>query len=176
MEFMILDWIQTLRTPWLDGFMVFVSSLGNFGAVWIILAVVLLLLPKYRRVGALLACALLIDLVVCNVLLKPLVARPRPYDLNQMMEYLIDRPHGWSFPSGHTAASFAAATALLLGRSRLWIPCGILAVLIAFSRLYLYVHYPSDVLGGAVVGLAAAWAGSLLEKWLCQRRKNIAKM
>ena len=172
MEFMILDWIQTLRTPWLDGFMVFVSSLGNFGAVWIILAVVLLLLPKYRRVGALLACALLIDLVVCNVLLKPLVARPRPYDLNQMMEYLIDRPRGWSFPSGHTAASFAAATALLLGRSRLWIPCGILAVLIAFSRLYLYVHFPTDVLGGAAVGaLCGVLAAMVLRAW--EKRKKL---
>ena len=140
MEFMILDAIQTLRTPWLDGFMVFVSSLGNKGAVWIALAVVLLAFPKYRRLGAVVACALVLDLVACNLVLKPLVARPRPCDINTALDYLIARPHGWSFPSGHTAASFAAASALWFGKSRLWIPCGILAALIAFSRLYLYVR------------------------------------
>lgn len=132
MEFMILDAIQTLRTPWLDGFMVFVSSLGNKGAVWIALAVVLLAFPKYRRLGAVVACALVLDLVACNLVLKPLVARPRPCDINTALDYLIARPHGWSFPSGHTAASFAAASALWFGKSRLWIPCGILAALIAF--------------------------------------------
>ena len=161
MEFMILDAIQTLRTPWLDGFMVFVSSLGNKGAVWIALAVVLLAFPKYRRLGAVVACALVLDLVACNLVLKPLVARPRPCDINTALDYLIARPHGWSFPSGHTAASFAAASALWFGKSRLWIPCGIFGCADCVSRLYLYVHFPTDVLGGAVVGILCGALGAL---------------
>ena len=173
MEFMILDAIQTLRTPWLDGFMVFVSSLGNKGAVWIALAVVLLALPKDRRLGAVVACALVLDLVACNLVLKPLVARPRPCDINTALDYLIARPHGWSFPSGHTAASFAAASALWFGKSRLWIPCGILAALIAFSRLYLYVHFPTDVLGGAVVGILCGALGAFaVRRGAAQRNKG----
>ena len=173
MEFMILDAIQTLRTPWLDGFMVFVSSLGNKGAVWIALAVVLLAFPKYRRLGAVVACALVLDLVACNLVLKPLVARPRPCDINTALDSLIARPHGWSFPSGHTAASFAAASALWFGKSRLWIPCGILAALIAFSRLYLYVHFPTDVLGGAVVGILCGALGAFaVRRGAAQRNKG----
>ncbi|MCB7513484.1 MAG: phosphatase PAP2 family protein [Clostridiales bacterium] len=170
MEFMILDAIQTLRTPWLDGVMVFVSSLGNSGAVWIVLAAVLLALPKYRRLGVVVACALALDLVVCNLFLKPLIARPRPCDMNTAMDYLIARPHGWSFPSGHTAASFAAASALWFGGSRLWIPCGILAVLIALSRLYLYVHFPTDVLGGAAVGILCGALGAFAVRRVAVRR------
>ena len=115
-------------------------------------------------------------LLTGNMILKPLVARMRPFTVNTAIELLIPPPTDFSFPSGHTYASFASATAICRNNRKIGVPALILASLIAFSRLYLYVHYPSDVLGGAVVGLAAAWAGSLLEKWLCQRRKNIAKM
>ncbi len=171
-EFAFLDGLQTLRTSFLDDFMVFVSSLGDRGGIWILLTMVLLVIPKYRRAGIVLACGLLIDLLLCNLLLKPLVARPRPCDVNTMMEYLIDRPHGWSFPSGHTAASFASASSLLFAKCRLWIPCTVLAVLIAFSRLYLYVHFPTDVLGGIVVGIFAGWLGCLAAKKIKVREIN----
>lgn len=173
MEFAILDWMQTLREPWLDSFMVFVSSLGNAGALWIVLAAVLLIWPKYRRVGAILALALVIDLLVCNVIIKPIVARPRPYDLNTAMEYLIARPHGWSFPSGHTAASFASVAALYWGRFRYWIVFGVLAVLIGVSRLYLYVHFPTDVLGGVVVGLLCGTAGYGIVRAVEKHREKV---
>ena len=163
-EFAFLDALQTIRTDFLDGFMVFVSSLADKGAIWILLAVILIAMPKYRRVGIVLACGLVIDLLLCNLLIKPLVARPRPCDVNTVMEYLIERPHGWSFPSGHTAASFTAAAALFFAQCRLWVPCAVLAALIAFSRLYLYVHFPTDVLGGVVVGIFAGWLGCLLAK------------
>ena len=175
MEFMILDAIQTLRTPWLDGVMVFVSSLGNSGALWIVLAAVLLALPKYRRLGVVVACALALDLVVCNLFLKPLIARPRPCDMNTAMDYLIARPHGWSFPSGHTAASFAAVFALRASGSPLWKPALVLAAGIAFSRLYLYVHWPTDVLGGILVGAAAGWAGARLADALRRRRERLGR-
>ena len=101
--------------------------------------------------------SLLTELLLCNVILKPAAARPRPFEVNMGVRLLIEAPKDFSFPSGHTGASFAAAAALFFAGSRGWIPVGILAVLIGFSRLYLYVHYPSDVLAGALLGIAAGW-------------------
>ena len=121
------------------------------------------------------ACALALDLVVCNLFLKPLIARPRPCDMNTAMDYLIARPHGWSFPSGHTAASFAAVFALRASGSPLWKPALVLAAGIAFSRLYLYVHWPTDVLGGILVGAAAGWAGARLADALRRRRERLGR-
>ena len=173
----VLDGIQQyLRTPFGDFVMPLITALGNAGIVWIALCLLLLCFRKTRRAGIAMAFSLLVNLVVCNLLLKPLVGRVRPFEANAFTGLLISPPGDPSFPSGHTSASFAAAAALWRCHRKMGAAAFVLAALIAFSRLYLYVHYPSDVLGGAVVGLAAAWAGSLLEKWLSQRRKNVAKM
>lgn len=162
MELKILDMIQTIRVPWLDQLMIAVTALGDGGALWLVTAAVLLLIPKTRRVGAAMAVSLFLEVLCCNLILKPLVARLRPCDVNTAVQLLIDRPMGYSFPSGHTGASFAAASALYFGKSRLWIPAGAIAVLIAFSRLYLYVHYPSDVLAGAIIGIAFGCLAAVL--------------
>lgn len=162
-EIQILDWIQNLRSPAGDVLMSAVTSLGNGGAVWILLTVVLLLIPETRKTGAVLAAALLFDVILCNGVLKNAVARMRPYDRNPVVELLIHKPGDYSFPSGHTAASFAAASALYFGGERhIWKPALVLAVLIACSRLYLYVHYPTDVLGGAALGVFCGYLGNLL--------------
>lgn len=162
-EFAILDWIQAhLRCGLLDILMPAVSFLSNHGEVWIALAAVLLLFPKTRRAGAVVAVALVLDVVCCNMVLKPLFGRVRPCDLNSAVELLVARPLDASFPSGHTAASFAAAFALRAAGSRLWLPAALLAAAIAFSRLYLYVHWPSDVLGGAALGIALGYAAEHL--------------
>ena len=162
-EFVVLDWIQAnLRNPILDLLMPAVTALGNGGLIWIVLAVVLLLIPKYRKVGAAVLAGLVLEVVCCNLVLKPLVARIRPCDINTAVQLLIARPDDFSFPSGHTGASFAAAAALYASRNRLWIPALILAVLIAFSRLYLYVHYPTDIFAGAVIGIMTGWVGAKL--------------
>lgn len=159
-EFMILDWIQGIRSPIGDVLMIFFSKLGNAGAIWILLAVILLLIPKTRKSGAILVMALCIDLILCNVILKNIFCRIRPCDVNTTIQLLIDRPSDYSFPSGHTAASFAAVAALFFaGEKRLWKPALLLAVLIAFSRVYLYVHYPTDILGGMAVGVIAGYLG-----------------
>lgn len=158
-ELDILDSIQHLRGPAADGIMVFITRLGNGGAVWLLLALVLLLIPRTRRCGAVVAVSLALEVLCCNVLLKPLVARVRPCEINTDVALLVARPADYSFPSGHTGASFAAVSALMFGKSRLWLPALALACLIGFSRLYLYVHYPSDVLAGALLGLAAGFAG-----------------
>lgn len=109
-----------------------------------------------------LSFALILDLICCNIVLKPLVGRVRPFLVNTAVELLTAPPADASFPSGHTAASFAAVFALRASGSPLWKPALVLAAGIAFSRLYLYVHWPTDVLGGILVGAAAGWAGARL--------------
>lgn len=172
MELRFLDFLQTIHTPLLDKILAFITSLGNVGIIWIVLAVVLLILPKTRKTGIIVAAALLMDLVLCNLILKNLVARMRPYDVNTAIAILIKKPLDFSFPSGHTAASFAAMTALFLAKmKKAWIAALILAVLIAFSRLYFYVHYPTDVLGGAVVGILSGIIGYAIVEKIDKRQK-----
>lgn len=173
-EFRILDFIQGLRTPFGDAVMPLVSSLGNAGMVWILLAVILLALPRTRRTGAVLAAALCFDVVLCNGILKNLFARIRPCDINTSIPLLIEHPVEYSFPSGHTAVSFASAAALYFsGQRKLWIPASVLACVIAFSRLYLYVHYPTDILGGIVIGIVAGYAGYRTMKRLQRYREPL---
>lgn len=173
MELRFLDFLQTIHTPLLDKILAFITSLGNAGIIWIVLAVVLLILPKTRKAGIIVAAALLVDLILCNLILKNLVARVRPYDVNTAIAILIKKPLDFSFPSGHTAASFAAMTALFLTKmKKAWIVALILAVLIAFSRLYFYVHYPTDVLGGIVVGILSGVIGYAIVEKLDKRRKT----
>ena len=109
------------------------------------------------------AAALIIDLLLCNVLLKNFVARTRPYDVNTGIQLLVAKLRDYSFPSGHTAASFASAAALYFaGEKKLWKPALVLACLIAVSRLYLYVHYPTDVLAGILLGLIVSVAANVI--------------
>lgn len=153
-EFSILDFIQThLRSGAGDTTMVFITTLGNAGAVWLLLGGALLAVPKTRRIGAAVLLAVGLEVLLCSGVLKPFVARLRPCDVNPTVQLLISRPADYSFPSGHTGASFAAASALWFSRCRGRTAAVLLACAIAFSRLYLYVHYPSDVLAGALLGI-----------------------
>ncbi len=171
----ILDWIAArLHSPVMDGFMSFITHFGDAGLFWIAVAVLLLCLPKYRRLGLGMGLSLLIGLLICNITLKPLIARMRPYDyqwnyFQKEIELLIAAPKDYSFPSGHTLASFESATVLMLNDRRLGIPALILACLVAFSRLYLYVHYPSDVLFALVAGVGIGFLGNWLAKVIFQR-------
>lgn len=172
-ELALLDWIQLhLRCPFLDWLMPFVSNLSNHGEIWILLAAGLLLLRRQRTYGASLACALTLDLIACNMVLKPLIGRLRPFTLRPDLLLLIPPPGDASFPSGHTAASFAAVFALKTAGSPLWRPALALALVTAFSRLYLYVHWPTDVLGGMVLGAAVGWAGAKLAKSLLKKTEQ----
>lgn len=162
----ILDFIQAhFRCGFLDAFMPFVTKFGEKGLFWIALTVLFLCIPKTRKLGVAMGLALALDFVFTNLLIKPLVARVRPYDINTAVTLLVAKPTSYSFPSGHAAASFAAATALCRGRKDYGIPALILAALVSLSRLYLYVHYPSDVLAGTVIGILCGFAGF----WLAGR-------
>lgn len=166
MELAMLDWIQrTLACPFLDAVMPALTRLGDAGLVWIVLGVVLAAIPKTRLYGVAVLAALLIDLIFCNGILKPLIDRARPFaGREEVLRGLVDPPGDASFPSGHTAAGFSAAGALLFSRApkRISIPATALAAVIAFSRLYLYVHFPTDVAAGLVFGLLFGAAGAFL--------------
>ena len=178
----ILDWIQAnLQSPFLDFIMPWITMLGDAGIFWIACSVILMFLPKYRKIGFSKAAALLMGVVICNMIMKPGFARIRPYDyqiqfLNRTWEdllvtgkLLVDTPHDFSFPSGHTIASFEACIAILLRNKKLGIPATILAVLIAFSRMYLYVHYPTDVIASVILGSLFAIIGTWLVDFIAAK-------
>lgn len=162
MDYSILAYIsEKWRGGSLDTVWKLFSLLGNYGAVWIALAVLLLFFRKTRRAGLAMLIALGVGYAVGNVWLKELVMRPRPFVTHADLTPLLDPGDRWSFPSGHALSSFAAATALFFFHKKTGLLAYLLAACIAFSRLYASVHYPTDVLAGAVLGilcgLAAAW-------------------
>ena len=163
----VLDWIQTnLKSSVMDTVMPIITVFGDAGIFWMVVSALLFIFPKTRRTGLGMAIAMMIGLIVCNVTLKPLVARIRPYDLQAELgvtiQLLGERMHDFSFPSGHTIASFEAAVVMLKNSTKMGIPAMILAVLIAFSRLYLYVHYPTDVIASVILGTLFALIGNAL--------------
>ncbi len=161
----ILLFIQEhIRQEWMDGFWITVTHLGDGGICWLILAFALLIPKQTRKAGIAALIGLAVGALITNVTLKNIVARTRPYEVIQGLSLLIERQHDFSFPSGHTCASFSAACALYLTLPRRWgIVCLALASLIALSRLYVGVHYPSDVLGGLLVGIFSGWVGWKLQ-------------
>lgn len=170
-EFFILDWIQThLRHPILDPIIVFITTLGNAGILWIGLTILLAVRKSTRKTAAALAVALGLCLLCGNLLLKPLIGRIRPFNVQNAITLLIAAPLDYSFPSGHTMSSFAAAMVLLLTDRRMGIPAMLLAGLIAFSRMYLYVHYPTDVLAGLLMGCLFGWLAVRIVQKLHARR------
>ena len=150
-EFTILDMIQGFRTSVFDNFILLITSLASY--VWYILIIGFLLNKPTRKLGVILAVAMISQYLVNGGVLKHLFARVRPCNVDTTVELLVKRPKGFSFPSGHSAAAFCAVGVLYGAKiKRLLWPSFILACLIAFSRLYLYVHFPTDVLAGALCG------------------------
>lgn len=152
MEFKILYAINNLHHPILDKIMIGITSLGNAGLVWIGLAIFLLFIKKTRKCGFLMLISMLLGLILGNGIVKNLVARERPCWIDTNIPLLIPNPLDYSFPSGHTLASFEASVMIFLHNKKWGIITLAIAVLIAFSRMYLFVHFPTDVLGGATIG------------------------
>lgn len=154
LDWKVLDWIQTsLKCSFLDSSTPVVSYLGDFGAIWILCAIIMILSGQYRKQGFILLLGLAMGVLVGNLLLKNLIARPRPCWINATKELLVAMPKDYSFPSGHTLASVIAATILAYANEKFEIPAGLLAFLISFSRLYLYVHFPTDVIAATALGM-----------------------
>ncbi len=148
-EFGIMTAIHNvLQSDSMDFIMSVISELGNGGMIWIAATLVLFTKKKYRVLSLKLALGLILGLILGNIILKNLIARPRPCWIFENINMLIDVPKDFSFPSGHTLSSFTAAFILLSEDRRMGIPAIILATLIAFSRIYLFVHFPTDILGG----------------------------
>lgn len=179
MEGPILLWIQeAVRQPWLNPLVEVYTRLGNAGMLWIVLSAVMLRFPKTRKAGALSLLAMVLGLLCTNVVLKHLVGRTRPWIDVAGLIPLVNEPDPNSFPSGHTCAAFAAGIIWARALPRTWMRVGavILAVCMGLSRLYVGVHYPSDVLAGAVVGSLCAWAaweiGLRINRYWKRRKAN----
>lgn len=174
----VLRWItENLQADWLNPIAVFFTSLGNGGLIFIVAAIILLLFRQTRRAGASAGVAMIVGLLVTNLTIKPLVERARPWIVMDGLNNLVTSGDMHSFPSGHTTAAFAFGVALCAVLPQKWAKAAALiaAALMGLSRLYVGVHFPTDVLAGAVIGTAAglfgAWAGKKITAWH-QRRKG----
>ncbi len=153
LDFKILDSLQWMKNPVTDEIFVFLSKLGDHALIWVILALCFIARKKYRRFGLYLLIALGIGFIIGNLFLKNIIARSRPSWIHDTLPLLIPNPTDYSFPSGHTMHSFIAATMAAILDKRWAVPVLVLAAAIGFSRIYLYVHFLTDVLGGALLGI-----------------------
>ena len=168
----ILRWIgEHLRFPLLDGVLTFYTSLGNAGVVFIAAALVMLLFRATRRAGATALTAMTLGLVVTNLTIKPLVSRARPWVVMEEFIPLVTSGDPNSFPSGHTCAAFAFGVALCAVLPQRWAKAAALiaAALMGYSRLYVGVHFPTDVLAGAAIGTLCGLAAWKLVGWIVSR-------
>jgi undecaprenyl-diphosphatase len=163
------------QNSFLDSVMPYVSAMGDMGAIWILFSLILLANKKYRMVGIMCLAALLLTTTIGEGILKNLLQRPRPFVLYPSIQPIIPKPPSFSFPSGHTASSFAAAWVLSRNLKKAGLTAFTLAAAIAFSRLYLMVHYPSDILGGILLGTVCAICAEVLFKkyWTLKGLKQI---
>ena len=172
-DFAILDFLQSLHCDVLDAVMRFFTLLGDKGAVWIGITIILLIVPKTRKVGIYLALTLILETIFNEFILKEIIQRERPFIQNTAIDTIIKQPSGYSFPSSHSASSFAAATAIFLHDKRKSIPAFILAFFIAISRTYFAVHFMTDIIVGAFVGIITAVLTNKMLKYWAKKRNQL---
>lgn len=175
MDMMVLLWIQDyLRVSITTPFWKFITLLGNGGWFWILVSVLLIFLKKTRYVGVTALVSIMMGFIVTNLILKNVIARPRPFDVTSAVIPLITKPADFSFPSGHTCASFSAALVYYrMLPKKYGISALLLASMIAFSRLYLGVHYPSDITGGIAIAFIVSSLAALGVKKCCWRKQEV---
>ena len=177
LDFRILFWIQNyIVNPILTPIFKIITMAGNAGILWFVIALLLLISKKTRPWSLAIVFSLVLTGLVGNVVIKNLVARPRPFQM-MYFELMIAPPSGYSFPSGHTLSSFAAATAIFCYNKKWGVTASVVAFLMGFSRLYFFVHFPSDVIVGAVLGLLLGWLGyRMSEKVMPWAEKKIDQL
>lgn len=173
----ILQFIQiNIRNSIIDKVMPSVTNIGSGAVIWMLIAVILVINKKYRKYGLMIICSLILCFAVGNLTLKPLVARTRPFDAIPLLDVLLIKPPtDFSFPSGHTMCSFAASVVIYYMNKRIGIFALILSFLIGFSRLYLYVHYPSDVFCGMIIGTLLGLTAIIIFNKIEKRKLNTLK-
>ncbi len=176
-DWSIMYWVQDFfKCTFMDFIMPFITDLCEDGIFWIICGVVMVFFKKYRRYGIFLLLAMLLGSLIGNEIIKPLVARPRPCWLDTTVPMVIDVPKSFSFPSGHTLTSAVAATVITASNRKLGYIAIPLATLIAFSRIYLFVHFPSDILMGALIGTGVGLFVVFGGNWLFKRFPVLQKI
>lgn len=168
-EFDFLYALQNIHNPVLDKIMIVLSTIGDAGLLWIGVAILLICMKKYRKCGLQVAVAMLLTFIVGNLILKNMIHRDRPCWIDPSITLLVKSPSDFSFPSGHSMNGFTASVSILLCDKKLGIPAVILAAAIAFSRLYNFVHFPTDVIAGIVIGIVSA----LFVNYLFQRKVHV---
>lgn len=162
----VLEFIQgNLKNDFFDFLLPILTFLGD-GLIWLVLSAILLILPKYRHVGFLLILGISMGFLICNLTLKPIIGRLRPYQIHEIFSLRIPPPPGYSFPSGHATSCFAAATILIAYHRKLGIAAFVFAGLVAFSRLYLLVHFPTDVMIGCLLGTGIGFLTRKLAEYM----------
>ena len=171
-ELDLLHWFQSIHNTVLDWLVPKITMLGNAGWFWIAVTLLLLVLPLNRKMGVQAALSLILTVIICNIILKPSIMRCRPCWLEPEVQLLVKVPHDYSFPSGHSNASFAVATAIFTRNKKLGIPALILAAAIAISRLYVFVHWPTDVLVGTLTGICGGIISYFIVNFIYKKLKR----
>lgn len=168
----ILNLIQNLKSPLMNKIMTTITAFGNMGIFWILLIIIFLTTKEYKKMAKFMIVCMLVNVVIVNLIIKPAVGRQRPFEIVEGIKLLVLKPQDPSFPSGHSAISFCMLTTILFfSKSKtINIMASLLAILISFSRLYLYVHFPSDIFCGIIIGVLS----SLITLKFCFSKKGIS--
>ncbi len=168
-ELDLLHWFQSIHNAVLDCIVPKITMLGNAGWFWLVVTLILIIIPSKRKWGIQAFIATIITVIICNLILKPSIMRCRPCWLEPEVQMLVKVPHDYSFPSGHSNMSFTVATAIFTQNKKFGIPALILAALIAISRLYVFVHWPTDVLVGTLIGICGGIASYYIINYLYKK-------
>lgn len=174
-EYDVLYWFQSIQNPVLTAIMKVITTLGNAGCFWIAITLLLLFFSKNKKMGWTSFASLILTLVVTNLILKNACARMRPYfvpGIGEGLNLLIPKPSEFSFPSGHTSCSFSSAVAIFTRDKKWGTAAIILAALIGVSRMYFTVHYPTDIIGGLIVGVINGIIAYYIINFLYKKREN----
>ena len=176
MEFNFLYWLQGLHNPFLDRFMVLIFNdiVGSKGQLWVVLGIILLIIPKTRKTGICVLLSYALSFVIGDFILKDLISRPRPCMIDETVALIVSRPSSFSCPSVHSMLAFASASSVFWFHRKAGIFTLIFAALVGFSRMYFFVHFPTDVLFGIVLGFAIGTLVYYLMKKVSLKKRHTA--